>query len=351
MNTREGKRIAWLDVLRVAGIFAVIVMHVAAPLLSDRRDLGHAHWWTWAVLDAAVLWCVPIFVMISGAVLLPNERQESCIQFYRRRAMRLLVPLCSWTLVYSVLRYLRGSEGDSVGEILMSIFQGRPYGHMWFLYMIVLLAVFTPMLRTFVAAASDRERRLLMVLCIVLATLDSLYTRVYSPIGHSSLREFVPFFGYYLCGYEIARSVRGGPPRGVLVLLIAAAVGAVAVVPYALLRHDAGAGHVMFLSCYQSPVVLLMSVCVFLLAKTFATSAERLARLLDGRVLRDAAASVLGIYLVHPLLIRALRELGVSGSIVHPAVGVPLVSLVVFVGAWGFIAVVRRIPWVRRTVS
>ncbi|NQT91858.1 MAG: acyltransferase family protein, partial [Lentisphaerae bacterium] len=235
MNLEEKRRIPWLDVLRLVGVFGVIVMHVSARVLPDRGDVSHPYWWTWALLNASVLWCVPVFVMISGAVLLPNGRNESCGQFYRRRAARLLVPLFAWSLVYSALRYMQGSEGDSVAEILLSIFEGRPYSHLWFLYMIVLLSVFTPMLRTFVAAATVKERQILLVLCVALATLDSLYTRIYSPIGHTVLREFMPFLGYYLLGYEISRSERRGPACALLVLLIAVSVAAVATVPYALL--------------------------------------------------------------------------------------------------------------------
>lgn len=351
MSTVKDRRILWLDVLRVVGMLAVVVMHVSARVLPDRGDFAHPYWWTWALFNAFVPWCVPVFVMISGAVLLPNDRKESWGQFYRRRGVRLLVPLFAWTFVYGALRYLQGSEGDSAGEILMSVFEGRPYSHLWFLYMIVFLSVFTPMLRTFIAAASEKERQLLLVLCIVLATLDSLYTRIYSPIGHTTLREFMPFVGYYLLGYEVTRSDRRGPPRAVLVLLVAVAGAAIALVPYLLLRAHAGGGYAMFLSCYQSPAVLLMSLSVFLLARGIAARGTQAGPLPGRKILRDAVASVMGIYLVHPLLIRLLRELGLSGSTIHPAIGVPLVSLLVFGGAWCLVSVLRRLPWVRRTVS
>ncbi|NQT93636.1 MAG: hypothetical protein HQ559_12825, partial [Lentisphaerae bacterium] len=102
---------------------------------------------------------------------------------------------------------------------------------------------------------------------------------------------------------------------------------------------------------YQSPAVLLMSVAAFLLAREIANKRVEAGAAVGGKLLADAVSSVLGIYLVHPLLIRGLRELGVGGSFIHPAFGVPVVSLLVFAGAWAAITVARRIPLVRRTVS
>ena len=70
-HTRQvDSRSARFDVLRVGACLAVILLHLSATIVMDRDFLGGIHWHISNAIDAATRWCVPVFVMLSGALLL-----------------------------------------------------------------------------------------------------------------------------------------------------------------------------------------------------------------------------------------------------------------------------------------
>src|SRR5437660_891414 len=98
-------RLLWLDVLRVTAILGVITIHTVSPLTAGATVATFsAAWWAGATMNELSLWCVPVFVMISGALLLRRQRPQPASTFYRRRLHRIGIPLVFWTGVYLSLR-------------------------------------------------------------------------------------------------------------------------------------------------------------------------------------------------------------------------------------------------------
>ncbi len=73
---------AWLDAARVISIFAVVFLHISASVVTE-ADFGSSTWWHGNFYDSLVRWCVPVFVMVSGALLLDERRVEDTISFYK----------------------------------------------------------------------------------------------------------------------------------------------------------------------------------------------------------------------------------------------------------------------------
>ena len=71
-----------LDLLRVIAILGVIWLHVSGEVVTASPNPGDEEWWVGNVADAFSRWCVPLFVMASGALLLPQRADD------RRRDIR-----------------------------------------------------------------------------------------------------------------------------------------------------------------------------------------------------------------------------------------------------------------------
>ena len=65
----------WISNARIVAIFSVVCLHIAAYAVLN-AELGTANWWSGNFYDAATRWCVPVFVMVSGALLLEPRPQE-----------------------------------------------------------------------------------------------------------------------------------------------------------------------------------------------------------------------------------------------------------------------------------
>jgi surface polysaccharide O-acyltransferase-like enzyme len=69
-----------------------------------------------------------------------------------------------------------------------------------------------------------------------------------------------------------------------------------------------------------------------------------------GRRVAGWVPLVLGIYVIHPLWLRALKEIGIDAYLVHPALGIPLTTLLAFGLSLVSAQAIAAIPVLRRTV-
>src|SRR5262245_62440222 len=90
-----------IDLLRVIGIVAVILLHVSLGLIHY-RDLSQTDLELCLAVNASTWWAVPVFVMISGALLLDPSRWRSTGHFYWGRLKRIGWPLVFWCGFYLV---------------------------------------------------------------------------------------------------------------------------------------------------------------------------------------------------------------------------------------------------------
>src|ERR1700712_776037 len=84
--------------LRLIALFAVIVLHASAPLLSRYAEVPMGDWFAANVYNSLVRFAVPVFVMITGALLLYREYELG--DFLKRRLTRVIYPFLFWSLVY-----------------------------------------------------------------------------------------------------------------------------------------------------------------------------------------------------------------------------------------------------------
>src|SRR3954469_16680692 len=91
--------LVYLDGLRVAGMVAVVLLHVSLGLIHYRA-LSPGDLTLCLAVNALTWWAVPVFVMISGALLLDPARWTTTGDFYRRRLARIGWPLLFWCALY-----------------------------------------------------------------------------------------------------------------------------------------------------------------------------------------------------------------------------------------------------------
>ena len=90
--------LAWADSLRAIAIMAVVLLHVSGPVVGAFPRLSDSAWWTGHALDSLARASVPLFFMLSGALLL--GRHEALSQFFHKRLSKLLPPLVAWSAIY-----------------------------------------------------------------------------------------------------------------------------------------------------------------------------------------------------------------------------------------------------------
>lgn len=297
MNTTTASdRYERLDTARWLAAMAVVLLHCASQGLADETAHGSFGWTVANLYDAAMRWCVPVFVMISGALLLDPRPAEPLRVFYGKRMARIVLPLVIWTLFYIVWRAATARiDGDQVPwTVWMSaIAAGKPYYHLWYLYMLVGLYLVTPFVRRGYWAVSERIR---LAAVGVILSLAMIQTAWQEGVEHSGLflTWFAPFLGYFVAG----RLMFDGHVRlRHAALLLAASILGTAIGIHAM--SSPSSFDTYFYSNF-SVTVPVMSLAVYYLI----LHGPKLPRL-PGLV-----SLTFGIYLIHPAIIDLVMRAG-----------------------------------------
>lgn len=341
--------LAWADGLRAAAILAVVVLHVSAPVVGKFASLDASAWWAGHLWDSLVRASVPLFFMLSGALLL--GRREPLAVFFTKRLSKLVPPLIAWSAVYLGWEALRSESERPWWEYLAAPLHGAVYYHLWFLYEILRLYLVMPVLRVFVAHASARELDYFLLLWAVVALLYPLF-KLWTGFRVSllGLDAFAGYAGYMLLGYRLVQLEQGRVRHG-----LAAAAFALGWVATLWLTAAASASAGKFDGLfyeYLKPNVALMAAGAFWLMRAFGA---RLARTGGGMGFgARCAQSSFGIYLAHVLVLELLGS-GVLGFrldalSLHPALGIPLVAALVLGASLGLVELLKRVPGLRAIV-
>ena len=341
----------WVEFARVAAMAAVVLVHAFSPLVSAAyTELGSPSWWAAHVLDSALRWCVPVFVMISGGLLL-RPREEDAVEFYRRRWAKIGVPLVVWTMAYLV--WERWRDGLGASDAVAQAASGSPSIHLYFLYVIAGLYLLTPFLRTVVAHTPRTGLWWFAGLTLALGAADQLLGLIDGAGGVTAATRFLPFLGYYLLGWLLLNSARG--PRGLRYGIAAFVLGTAATVAgagaAATVAGEWGAG-AEYVYAFLSPPVVLASAGAFVLLRAAGSrlaAAETRARWV-GKVVGTLSGLSFGVYLVHVMVLNTLRDIGGRPDGVMALVAAGGYAIATAVISLLLVAVARKIPLLRSTV-
>lgn len=346
-RTTDG-RLAYADLLRTAATFAVLLLHISGGWMGSTPVDGS----DWAVLnlyDGLARWCVPVFVMLSGAFLLDPGKKETARSLFFR-CLRILTALVFWGGLYAVADHISSGGTLSLRTVMdaaLLALRGNTHYHLWFLYMILGLYLVTPVLRVFVRGASRSDLHWFLFLCFLFAVLLPTLLRLWpsSTVSRwqNQLDLHLPlgYVGYFVAGYYL-RHYTIGRIAEFLLYGLGIAGGVVTVWGTSVLSRQAGSFQDLFYG-YFAPNVAAMSVAVFVLFRyLLGVSEERDRR----QRLSGTARLSFGIYLVHDFFIMLLRHFGVSTLSFPPILSVPLLTAAVFLAAFFTAWLISKIPFV-----
>ena len=143
----------WIDWLRVIACFMVFVVHSTEPFyLGGEGSLiltkGDAFWSSF--FDTFVRSCVPLFIIASSYLQFPIHYSTG--EFFKRRALRILVPFAIWTVVYACVW---GEPAENFKNLLLNF--NYSSGHLWFVYMLIGVYLLMPLLSPWAEKVGKKE--------------------------------------------------------------------------------------------------------------------------------------------------------------------------------------------------
>lgn len=217
------KRIVFLDYVRVFACFLVMLVHacenyygapgstdMAGPmsLLANETD----RFWV-SLYDGFSRMAVPLFMIVSAFLLVPMKEGQSAKEFYIRRAWRILPPFFIFIVLYSTLPlFWNQIDMETSTRDLSRVLLNFPTlaGHLWFIYPLIGLYLFIPMISPWLAKVSAKEERFFIWL-FAISTCMPYLNRFFGEVwGQCFWNEFhtLWYFSGYLGYLVLAHYIR-----------------------------------------------------------------------------------------------------------------------------------------------
>ena len=338
-------RFSYFDFLRVAGAFAIMVIHMSSETVLT-KDVFSLEWEIMNFYKCVTRWAVPIFVMISGALFL--NREIPLRKIYGKYIFRILTAFFFWSFIYATASYV--AKRDAVKAVELFI---KGQYHMWFLLMIMGLYALHPFLKKI--AESETLTKYFLALSFVTASLVpetvriiSLFSEEYGTFADSFTKCFyldfaVGFTGYFLLGYCLNNvSITKKTERLIYILGIIGFAATILMSLYAS-RFKGEPFDFYEENMNMSVNVLCEAVAVFVFFKKKLNFPVKIIRVLS--------QYSFGAYLVHVAVISELiRLFGRGTPAFNPMFSIPLSALIVFVISFAISAVLNHVPVLKKYI-
>lgn len=251
-------RMPWAEICRSVSIFAVVLIHACGADFYQFGKIPRHEWLAVNALDSLVRCAVPLFVMLSGALILTKPDATNTKKVVQR-VLRVVAPLVVWSVLYQLHVQKNGGPGVN----LWRIFTAPSMYHLWFVYMIVGLYVLTPALKALFDQIHQRSGLAWYYFSIWLVVTS---LTVYQPLPILSIIQQTSFFGYggyFLLGALLARSTNVPMSNTFWALVFAA--GAATTFGLTWSYSDVAGSAVEKAYVYFSPNVLVCSISAFVL--------------------------------------------------------------------------------------
>lgn len=360
MAPTQPRHIPWVDVLRIAACFFVVLSHSCDPFVGQ-FDANRAEFLSGAFWGSMMRACVPLFVMISGVLLLPIKMDTGL--FYRKRLGRIVWPLIFWSIITPLLYLAYGhAEGENTLYNLVSFPINFNYATtpLWYLYMLVGLYLFAPIISPWIAQASRKDLKrflciwgfTLFIPAIELLAPFAGYRGNYGDMGIlgacawnsiGTFYYFTGFLGYFVLGHYLAKypSERSmGATLARAIPLFAVGYG-ITFFGFVLTQHYFP-GEYAYLEIpwfFNGFSVALMAYALFMIFQKVTVRCERCATRLN-----KVAGLTFGIYLCHFFIVQMGYDFVHTYIPLPPYLQIPVIALLAFAVSGGVVWLLQKLP-------
>lgn len=342
------------DLLRIISALSVVVLHTCTVYI-ERYPVGSAVFRVANFYDSISRFGIPIFVMISGAIFLSENKTVTTKKLWTRNILRLFIIYWVWSFAYYAFQCVYYWNVSIFHNGLVGVVNGCVYAanHFWFIFMILGLYTLVPFLRTWLAHAEKKEIKYFVILFIVFQVVrvtvsiladKSLITELSNKLTITELSHYLGYFvlGHILVKYDLTKKL-----KTILYALVPVSV----IVNYLVsdvMSLKSGAYHPGIYDSFGF-FTFVISVAVFLFFKDLGPKIKSEGTF--ARILSGLSADTLGIYLLHVGVLDFLEANGILFGSLSSPIGVPVVSLLTFTFCGLVAALLRRIPVIGRYLA
>lgn len=330
----------YLSYLRVVSAFAVVLLHTSGAYVVNFEKHSFGVWNAANILDSCTRFCVPVFLMVTGTLLL--NKDEELFTFLKKRYKRILLPFIFWVLVYICFNFTSPLVSVANLKSIFISFLKPVVFHLWYIYLILGLYLFIPILRKWTVTKNIKETHFFLgAWCFTL--LINNKTRHFLPeIDLSYFTGSIGFLvlGHYLSNITDFKNRKIWKWSGLAIFIISTLIIWYLTQIYTIKYSR------FFSYFYEGIFSAIQALGVFLF---FMNSSLKKNKFVD-----EIDTCSYGIYLIHILI---LSKIVAATDFYKPISGgqhflyLLMLSATTFIVSFSIIYILRKIPYLKNFVS
>ena len=186
--------IVWM---RVFAAFLVVFLHASSDVFYSFEQ----GWYIAAFYIALAKPCVPLFLMITGYLLLAKDGKPG--EFYKKRFLKILPPFIAYSVFYDILNVLVGKKESLVSTLYAFLSDPTKY-NLWYLYVLIPIYLIMPFLRKIFLNSTESEIRWLCIVwaffAVLLPAVNVFFPLPIEFMGMSNFSAFTSLLLYVFIG-------------------------------------------------------------------------------------------------------------------------------------------------------
>lgn len=342
MKSHSKEQVVYLDFLRIFAAFAVIMIHTAAPLLKKMAEGNTLQFMHGNLYDSATRWSVPIFFMISGALLLNSKRDFELAFFLKKRFNKILIPF----LFFSILYFFINEHPLDLTQFILKLANNAIAGHLWFFYALIAVYLFSPVLTLFVKQSSEKINMFILLVWFFFCSLFPFLNGVLPVFKINFFGPFGIYLGYFLLGYVLFNKSFSQKQRWIIYFLGVLSYFITFFGTYYYTLNQNGNFFPIFYT-YNSPNVLMMAISIFVFFKYACNF-----KIKNTKILTKISSLTFGIYLIHPYFLSIFMKNPNLNFLYndHLLITIPFICTTVFIVSLILSFIISTIPGLRKII-
>lgn len=351
-QTKPKQRYFGIDILRVFSCYMVMQIHSGECYFFDEHGVreGTAPFWI-GIYNSMFYSCVPLFIMISGYLLLPVKTDIRT--FLKTRFTRILFPFFFWSTIYSFY-YLIIKRIDvkqcilNIPKILVNY--GVEIGHLWYIYMLIGIYLFAPIISPWIKEATINQFFYFLsfwFLSLFLNYIHLVFPKIWGECSWNNtpmLQSFTGHFGYAVLGSFIKIHLDSNEKYnfywlGFLLLAFGYAITAIIFeYEYCFIKIN-GPDHIELSTNYSTFNIAMMTCGFFLILRRIQCNNKIVVN-----VVKDIALKSYGMYLAHMIFLEQFQQL-IDPECKKPYFFIPIIAICTYIVTYIVIKMISYVPY------
>ena len=329
----NSKREYSFDILRVISMCMVIIIHVSNVYSRSFGIISNKSFLFSLIFNTISRISVPIFLMISGALLLERNFNK---RKYLNRIKKFIILTIIWDIIYLIWEYFYlGITYTNYYKLLLGPFRA----HLWYLYTILIIYIIQPLLKIIL----EKTNIIIKVLLFVLWLLFSMLSIKFSFIA--SYFTIFCYIGYFIIGNYLYKYLKKNDlkkytlPLSILIVICCGIS--------VLLNYYFSIKYNLFYNlffAYRIPFIIIATFSFFSIIVSNYNN-KKISNFII--FLSDLS---FGVYLIHGIFLDITVKSFIYGTI-NSLIGIPLFFIIILISSSASVFILRKTKYIKKIVE